>query len=1512
MKKLYFLLIILSQLVTAQVGINTTAPNAQLDIRSSNQASPLPTDGVMVPKVDTLIFPTAAQNGMMVFLTTSTTFLGRAKIPGFYYWENTAADWLGLASNTAWDTAGNTGTTPANNFIGTKDNADLVFKINNNTAGRLNQFNTSYGYNSLLNPLNLDNTAFGTSALSNIRLGSDNIAIGSFAMFFNQDGRRDIAIGNNTLRSTTTSNDNLAIGHLAMNATTTGEFNIAIGNSALQFGGSGNNNVALGYRSQNNNTFGSDNVSVGKISLENNVFGSGNTAIGNYTLGGSFVENSTALGYNALTVSNGQDNTAVGYQAVDANSSGRFNTGVGSNALGGNISGDSNTSIGHNSLIGNGSGNKNTAIGANATTFMDNLTNATAIGANAIVADNNSMVLGSVAGFNNSFNNTKVGIGTIVPAERLHVVGKIRMEDGNQGNGKVLVSDNDGVASWQNTNGFAWGTAGNFFTNPNVNFIGTTDLSDLVFKRNNIRSGLLSDENTIFGFNSFFSGQRNSVFGSHPFAGSLGGSNNSVFGYQALNACTSCGDNAVFGTNAMLFNTFGGANTAVGTDALRVNTSGNFNTAVGYNAAPNIGNGNGNVAIGSNALKNISFTNNNTGLGSETNFGGGVITNSTAIGAHAQVDFSNSIVLGSVNGVNGATSSVNVGMGTTNPSERLHVVGSIRIEDGTQGAGKVMTSDATGRASWTTLSSGGTLDDAYDFGGAGNGRTITADTGAVTIAGSDGLVSTGIIGSGAFAPMGAGVRMLWNPRKAAFRAGQAGSLSWNESNIGQASAAFGFSTMASGMYSTAFGHNNSAFSYGETVLGIGATTYSTTANGATQFGAANQTDRLFVIGNAIDSNNSAFVDAAERRDAMVVLKNGATGIGTSLPDGLLDVNATTNGILIPRVALTSVLVQAPIVNPRGGALPASTLIYNTATAGVSPNNVFPGFYYWNGARWNRFDANGENNPAYYTAVGTANAFTTTAFTSLPQMSITFTPKDDIAFVNFSAAGHRNDDSCQNNVIFFQILLNGVPVTNWQTSSNQSIVDIPFNTNDITTWEANISYPIAVTIGSPQTIQVQWYAPNCTMFNNVATSLTAFGAVFRSYRSLTVIDPNGGGGIVGTVPTSTTLWAHNGNAGTNSSLNFVGTTDPQSLVLKSNNVEGLRISTIGNVGVGTTLPLDKLHVAGSIRMVDGSQGVGKVLTSDVNGTGTWQTPVVSAWGLTGNAGTNDPAIPTTYGTSAITTGENWSGTTDANDYVIGTNSLERFRVKQTTGNVGIGTSTPARKLHIFNGTSGGTSNGNAGLVLESNGAIYQHFLAPATNETGLLFGSGTTSIRGAVLYDNAGDALQFRAGGNTNRMIVTAAGDVGIGVAAPGGQLQLSLDEGRKPATAVWTIASDERLKTVEGDFKMGLNEIRKLNPIRYHYKNAGERKFEQKVLDTEFSGFLAQEVQKIFPNCVTTDPDGYLSLNIHDILIASVNALQELDAKNKELQSENEKLKAKIKQHDEQIAAILVELKKRK
>ncbi|MCX6268962.1 MAG: DUF1566 domain-containing protein [Bacteroidetes bacterium] len=69
------------------------------------------------------------------------------------------------------------------------------------------------------------------------------------------------------------------------------------------------------------------------------------------------------------------------------------------------------------------------------------------------------------------------------------------------------------------------------------------------------------------------------------------------------------------------------------------------------------------------------------------------------------------------------------------------------------------------------------------------------------------------------------------------------------------------------------------------------------------------------------------------------------------PSAGLDVKFADKGLLPPRVELTAPYSAAPIVSPAVGLL-----VYNTATAGNPPDNVVPGYYYWDGIMWNHFVA----------------------------------------------------------------------------------------------------------------------------------------------------------------------------------------------------------------------------------------------------------------------------------------------------------------------------------------------------------------------------------------------------------------------------------------------------------------------------------------------------------------------------------------------------------------------------
>jgi hypothetical protein len=104
-----------------------------------------------------------------------------------------------------------------------------------------------------------------------------------------------------------------------------------------------------------------------------------------------------------------------------------------------------------------------------------------------------------------------------------------------------------------------------------------------------------------------------------------------------------------------------------------------------------------------------------------------------------------------------------------------------------------------------------------------------------------------------------------------------------------------------------------------------------------------------------------------------------TGIGTTTPNASakLEIFATDKGFLPPRVALTATNSTSPITSPATGLL-----VYNTATAGSSPTNVTPGYYYYNGSTWVRLIGPTDNAANVIGTVAIANGGTGTTTGSI--------------------------------------------------------------------------------------------------------------------------------------------------------------------------------------------------------------------------------------------------------------------------------------------------------------------------------------------------------------------------------------------------------------------------------------------------------------------------------------------------------------------------------------------------
>jgi hypothetical protein len=351
---------------------------------------------------------------------------------------------------------------------------------------------------------------------------------------------------------------------------------------------------------------------------------------------------------------------------------------------------------------------------------------------------------------------------------------------------------------------------------------------------------------------------------------------------------------------------------------------------------------------------------------------------------------------------------------------------------------------------------------------------------------------------------------------------------------------------------------------------------------------------------------------------------------------------------------------------------------------------------------------------------------------------------------------------------------------------------------------------------------------------------------------------------------------------------------------------MTITDDGNVGIGTGLPSAYLHVNNDTDLGTsvGDRQIYSVLSGDTSHNDQLETSLIrisSASGVTDEWQTAQwrigRKVDSTFMSWIGFGGEEGSGT---NNYglsfgVGGSGSSapldvdEAMRI-ESDGKVGIGTSSPTKKLHIKEAT------GNLETKLEadalSDGQYARHLVSGMKSggtdrhcETGIYYtdqsGSGGSNESCGYLRMDAGDGASnyIWFDNQDDLMMHTAVGSVGS-----------------TTGIEVADMASDERLKDIDsGTFPYGLDEINKLTPIKFKWKNAPNK--------GDKLGFGAQTSQSILPEVVKDTGiclDGYkweydenggeteqvansdntkLSMSYYAIIPVLVKAVQELSAK---------------------------------
>jgi hypothetical protein len=216
----------------------------------------------------------------------------------------------------------------------------------------------------------------------------------------------------------------------------------------------------------------------------------------------------------------------------------------------------------------------------------------------------------------------------------------------------------------------------------------------------------------------------------------------------------------------------------------------------------------------------------------------------------------------------------------------------------------------------------------------------------------------------------------------------------------------------------------------------------------------------------------------------------------------------------------------------------------------------------------------------------------------------------------------------------------------------------------------------------------------------------------------------------------------------------------------------------------------------------------------------------------------------------------------------------------SGSVGVGTASPSgTKVHvIYNVANDATILAEAGSAMSP--AMEFKDAAATPNRWRVGSGLNTTTDGFFFILDKRQAAT---------RLMINASGNVGIGTSAPDQKLSVSGDASKSVGGGSWQVFSDERLKNIKGGFNSGLKAVMQLQPIRYQYKQNNSLGLQS---ETENVGFGAQSLQKIIPEAVTKNSNGYLMVNNDPILWTMLNAIKEQQKEIVELKGQVRQLRA--------------------
>jgi len=200
-----------------------------------------------------------------------------------------------------------------------------------------------------------------------------------------------------------------------------------------------------------------------------------------------------------------------------------------------------------------------------------------------------------------------------------------------------------------------------------------------------------------------------------------------------------------------------------------------------------------------------------------------------------------------------------------------------------------------------------------------------------------------------------------------------------------------------------------------------------------------------------------------------------------------------------------------------------------------------------------------------------------------------------------------------------------------------------------------------------------------------------------------------------------------------------------------------------------------------------------------------------------------------------------------------------------GNVGIGTTAPLEALQVANPANSG------GIILKPYAGITHNTISGKDGE-GLIINAfdigAYPSTPGAQIILNYDGRMNFQSnnGGLKDRLYIRAVtGNVGIGTSAPNYLLQVGdAGDGSEARANAWNTLSDKKYKDDIEPIDNGSEVVNKLQGVTYKWK----------VNEQQSAGFIAQDLEKVLPNLVSTDSAGIKSIEYSGIIPYVVEAVK--------------------------------------